>query len=59
VHPIIVLLAVLAGAEIGGFLGVIFTVPILAVLRVLFDFFWLRLKLDEEEVEETEERVKP
>jgi hypothetical protein len=39
VHPIIVLLAVIGGGQIGGLAGVIFAVPILAVLRVLFDFF--------------------
>ena len=36
-------LAVIAGGEIGGLLGVIFAVPTLAVLKVLFDFFRTRL----------------
>ena len=44
VHPIIVLLAVIGGGQIGGLAGVIFAVPILAVLRVFFDFFRARLR---------------
>lgn len=44
VHPILVLLGVIAGGEIAGLLGVIFAVPTLAVLRVLFDFFRVRLR---------------
>jgi predicted PurR-regulated permease PerM len=40
---IIIFLAVIAGGEIAGLLGVIFAVPTVAVLRVLFDFFRVRL----------------
>jgi predicted PurR-regulated permease PerM len=46
VHPIIVLLAVIGGGQIGGLPGVIFAVPALAVLRVLFDFFRTRIRTD-------------
>ncbi len=46
IHPILVLLGVIAGGEIGGFLGVLFSIPLLAVLRVLFDFFWARLRTE-------------
>jgi predicted PurR-regulated permease PerM len=42
-HPIIVLLAVIGGGQIGGLTGVIFAVPVLAVLRVFFDFFRTRI----------------
>lgn len=45
VHPIVVLLAVLFAAEAAGIVGVIFAVPTLAILRVLFDFFSQRLKI--------------
>jgi predicted PurR-regulated permease PerM len=38
VHPIIVLLAVIGG-QLAGLAGVIFAVPVLAVIRVFFDFF--------------------
>jgi predicted PurR-regulated permease PerM len=39
-----VLLAVIAGGEIGGLAGVIFAVPALAVARVFFDFLRVRLR---------------
>jgi predicted PurR-regulated permease PerM len=42
VHPIIVLLAVIAGGELAGLAGIIFAVPALAVFRVLFDYFRVR-----------------
>lgn len=45
VHPIMVLLAVLFAAEAAGIIGIIFAVPTLAVLRVLFDFFSERLRV--------------
>src|SRR5215218_6514358 len=41
VHPILVLIA---GGELAGLAGVIFAVPALAVFRVLFDFFRVRLR---------------
>jgi predicted PurR-regulated permease PerM len=44
---ILIFLAVIAGAEIAGFLGVVFAVPTLAVLKVLFDFFRARLHTEE------------
>jgi predicted PurR-regulated permease PerM len=45
VHPVIIFLAVIAGGEIAGILGVVFAVPTLAVLRVLFDFFRARIRV--------------
>ena len=44
---ILVFLAVIAGGEIAGLLGVVFAVPILAMLKVLFDFFRVRVQTDE------------
>jgi len=44
VHPIIVLLAVIGGGEIAGLAGVIFAVPVLAMMRVLLDFFRARIR---------------
>lgn len=44
VHPLLVFLAVVAGGDLAGLLGVILAVPALAVLRVLFDFFRARLR---------------
>jgi predicted PurR-regulated permease PerM len=46
VHPILVFLAVIIGGGLGGIPGVIVAVPTSAVLRVLFDFFRVRLKTD-------------
>ena len=46
VHPIIVLLAVVVGGGLAGLVGVILAVPTLAVLRVLFDFFRVRLSIE-------------
>jgi len=44
VHPIIVLLAVIGGAQLAGLAGMVFAVPALAVVRVFFDFFRVRLR---------------
>ena len=44
VHPILVFLAVIVGGGLYGIFGVIVAVPALAVLRVLFDFFRVRLR---------------
>lgn len=43
VPAVIVFLAVIVGGGLGGLLGVIFAVPTVAVLKVLFDFFHARL----------------
>ena len=40
---ILIFLGVIAGGQLAGLLGVLFAVPALAVLRVLFDFFRARL----------------
>jgi predicted PurR-regulated permease PerM len=45
VHPILVLLTVIALSEIDGLRGAVFAVPLLAVVRVLFDFFSVRLRV--------------
>jgi predicted PurR-regulated permease PerM len=46
VHPILVLLTVIALSEIDGLRGAVFAVPLLAVTRVLFDFFSVRLRVE-------------
>ena len=46
VHPILVLFAVIAGGQLAGLAGIVFAVPTLAVLRVFFDFFRVRLRTD-------------
>ncbi len=51
---ILIFLGVIAGAEIAGFLGVLFAVPTLAVLKVLFDFFRARLYTEEAPAPDTD-----
>ena len=46
VHPILVLLAVIGGGELAGLAGVVFAVPTVAVLRVIFDFVRVRLRTE-------------
>jgi predicted PurR-regulated permease PerM len=48
VHPVIVFLAVIAGGEIAGIFGIVFAVPTLAVVRVLFDFFRVRIRVSDD-----------
>ena len=45
VHPIIVLLAVIAANQLFGLVGAVFAVPALAVIRVLIDFLVVRLRV--------------
>jgi predicted PurR-regulated permease PerM len=35
-HPMLVLLGVIAGGQIGGVAGLFFSVPVMAILKVLF-----------------------
>ena len=48
---ILIFLGVIAGAEIAGFLGILFAVPTLAVLKVLFDFLRARLYTEDTDVD--------
>jgi predicted PurR-regulated permease PerM len=45
VHPLLIFIAVLLGSELGGAFGAIIAVPTLAVVRVLAEFFWERLRV--------------
>jgi predicted PurR-regulated permease PerM len=47
VHPVVVFLAVIAGGELFGLPGAVFAVPTVALLRVLYDFFRIRLRVEE------------
>ncbi len=46
VHPILVFLAIIVGGGLFGIFGVLFAVPALAMLRVLFDFLRVRLRTE-------------
>lgn len=39
VHPLVVIFALLAGAEVGGILGMLAVLPLLAMLRYTLDFY--------------------
>ncbi|HEX2517167.1 MAG TPA: AI-2E family transporter [Chloroflexota bacterium] len=43
-HPLVVMLAILAAGQLFGLLGVLLTLPLLAVLRVVGGFFAARLR---------------
>jgi predicted PurR-regulated permease PerM len=47
VHPVLIFLAVIARGELFGLMGAVFAVPTVALLRVLFDFFRIRLRVEE------------
>jgi predicted PurR-regulated permease PerM len=42
IHPLLVIFGVLAGGEIGGVIGIFFSVPVIATLRLLFKRFYRR-----------------
>lgn len=39
-HPSLIIMALLVGSSVGGFLGLVLAVPITALLRVLVSHFW-------------------
>ena len=43
VHPVVVLFALFIGARIGGVLGIFLALPVSAVLKVLFNYFYPKL----------------
>jgi predicted PurR-regulated permease PerM len=51
VHPVLIFVSVIGGGEIAGPFGAVMAVPTLAVIRVLAEFFWERLRVDDEEQE--------
>lgn len=48
VHPVFVLLTVVAAGSLYGLLGVVLAVPLLAMARVLYEFLRLRLRVHDE-----------
>ena len=39
-HPVLIILAVMVGGQIGGVAGLIFAVPVLSIIKVLYGYFW-------------------
>jgi len=42
-HPLVVLIAVLAGSQVAGILGILLAAPIVATLRILVEYVYYRL----------------
>jgi predicted PurR-regulated permease PerM len=39
-HPVLIILAVIIGGKIAGVVGLIFAVPVLAIIKILYHYFW-------------------
>lgn len=48
VHPILIFMGVIGGGQLFGMMGAILAVPTIALVRVIFEFFWLRLRVPED-----------
>ena len=49
VHPLMIFFSVFAGSAMFGVIGAVMAVPALAILRVVGEFFWLRLRVHEDQ----------
>lgn len=49
VHPILIFIGVIGGGQLFGIMGAVLAVPTIALLRVGFEFFWLRLRVEEDQ----------
>lgn len=47
VHPVLIFMAVIAGGQLAGLWGALLAVPMLALLRVIYDFFDERLVVED------------
>lgn len=45
VHPILIFVGVIAGGQIFGVMGAILAVPTIALIRVISEFYWLRIRV--------------
>jgi predicted PurR-regulated permease PerM len=39
-HPVLIILAVIIGGKIASVIGLIFAVPVLAIIKILYQYFW-------------------
>ena len=60
IHPVLVIVALIAGGEIGGVLGMLLAVPCAALLKLQFERFIERRKLqmEQEEAEKTKKKTR-
>lgn len=49
VHPILIFIGVIGGGQLFGLIGAILAVPTIALIRVGAEFFWLRLRVAEDQ----------
>ena len=54
-HPALIILGLIAGAALGGFWGVVLTVPIMATVKIITGHFWRTRVLGQSWEEATEE----
>jgi predicted PurR-regulated permease PerM len=56
-HPILVLVGLLVGAQVAGVWGALFGIPVIAVLNVLFNYLVNLRRIEEAQVDEAEEII--
>lgn len=54
-HPALIILGLIVGATLGGFWGVVLTVPLMATVKIIVGHFWRTRVLDQSWEEATEE----
>jgi predicted PurR-regulated permease PerM len=48
VHPILIFIGVIGGSQLFGVMGAVLAVPAIAIMRVIFEFFWIRLRVHQD-----------
>lgn len=48
VHPILIFIGVIGGGQVFGIMGAILAVPTIALIRVISEFYWLRVRVAED-----------
>lgn len=49
VHPILIFIGVIGGGQLFGIMGAILAVPTIALIRVISEFYWLRIRVREDQ----------
>ncbi len=48
VHPILIFIGVIGGSQLFGIMGAVLAVPAIAIMRVIFEFFWIRVRVQQD-----------
>ena len=56
IHPILVIVALIAGSQIGGIVGMLVAVPVAALIKLQFDTYVERRKLESEEEKKPDQK---